>query len=441
MISLFFERLEKNKAEIDKTGCLPKALIGLISVEDLKRCYQFVIGRRPLLTEHFNDAVLEDAQSYRLDKKHTQLPRTLNIIFDIEKSDFYLILETKRKKEELNGQVVKELSMKTFSGASKTTKPAWRIDGESPEKWANAVFYVSKSNPASEQALLTRALVEARFAQSFVQEKQKPPVLNCPSLGAVIPKSGLRVNNQKKVLYARKISFYSKWADGGDLEDFLKSPKGKMLTREQRDKIAIQLLQAVKIMHDAHAIHQDIKLKNILVFSDGLDYRVELADFGFSLKKSVVNFNHQLGALATLQYESPEIALCYQNPYSVCHDYFYKKGVPSYGRDLASPQFATKPEYRVPHPANDMFALGIVLYQLYHQGKFPDAKKVIEPDWVLSGLLSIKREDRWTADQALKSISDEKEPEEPEEPEVQSKKRKVLPTDGCFNRVIKRMRS
>ena len=437
MISLFFERLEKNKAEIEETGCLPKELIGLISVEDLKRCYQFVIGRRHFLTQHFNDGALEDEQSYRLDKKYTQLPRTLNIIFDIEKSHFYLMLETKRKKEGFNGQVVEQLSMKTFSGASKTTKPAWRIDGESPEKWANAVFYVPKSNPASEQALLTRALVEARFAQSFVQEKQKPPVLNCPSLGAVIPKSGLRVNNQKKVLYARKISFYSKWADGGDLEDFLKSPKGKMLTREQRDKIAIQLLQAVKIMHDAHAIHQDIKLKNILVFSDGLDYRVELADFGFSLKESVVNFNHQLGALATLQYESPEIALCYQNPHSTQHHYFYNKSVSSYGRDLAS-QVAENPEYGVPHPANDMFALGIVLYQLYHQGKFPDAKKVIEPDWVLSGLLSIKREDRWTADQALKSISDEKEPEEPE---VQSKKRKVWSADACFNRVIKRMRS
>jgi len=154
MISLFFERLEKNKAEIEETGCLPKELIGLISVEDLKRCYQFVIGRRHFLTQHFNDAALEDAQSYRLDKKYTQLPRTLNIIFDIEKRDLYLILETKRKKEGFNGQVVKQFNMQTFSGTSKTTKPAWRIDSEAPEKWANAVFYVGKSNPVAEKALL-----------------------------------------------------------------------------------------------------------------------------------------------------------------------------------------------------------------------------------------------------------------------------------------------
>ncbi len=430
MIDLFFERLKKNKADIDETGCLPKELIGLISVEDLKRCYQFMIDKRHILTQHFNDAALEEAPSYRLDKKNTKLPRTLNIIFDIEQTDLCLILETKRKKEGFNGQVVKELSMKTFSGTSKTTKPAWRIDSEAPEKWANSVFYVPKSTPDSEKALLAEAFSEARLAQSFVQEKQNPSVLNCPSLGAVIAKSGMRRTG--KEAYARKISFYSKWADGGDLEDFLNSPQGKMLTLEQRDKIALQLLQAIKIMHDVGAIHQDIKLKNILVFSDGTgNYRVELADFGLTVKKSFFNFSYEGEALATLGYESPEMSSFYQNPYSAQHHYFHHRRALSYGRDLAI-QILAKPEYGVPHSANDMFALGVVLHQLYHQGKFPSVKKQIEPDLLLSGLLRVKRENRWTADQALKSISDAKE---------QPKKLKVCPTDGCFSRIIKRMRS
>lgn len=70
------------------------------------------------------------------------------------------------------------------------------------------------------------------------------------------------------------------YADWGSLNDFLQVNKQPW---EEKDRVAIEIASALELLHACEVIHGDIKLENILVFSNrkrGFD--AKLADFGFS---------------------------------------------------------------------------------------------------------------------------------------------------------------
>ena len=375
-VNAFFDRVSQRLKFLTESHVAPGDLVGLISVESLQEIYAYILRNQSVLKRDLNKG-----QPCRLGKEKTNLNRTLNLIFDPRSDEIMLILETKSK-DQVN--VSKRLNSEVFSGTFKTTKVAWRIDEVNPEKFANSVFYATKKDNFSKEKW------EVEVPQKAIQYMGKSPCLTLTSLGKVIDKPGIRPSNQTH--YDKKRSFYSRWADKGMLSSFLKTAEGETLRPEQLHKMAMQLLTAVKAMHDAGAIHQDIKPDNILVFSDPVEggYRLELADFGMTFLDSEKRpYNYE--AISTRQYESPEIAAIKKDPKSFMHEYYYDKAFPSYGKELGE-LLDPKPEYLYPHKSNDMWAIGIVLHQLHHNTKLPSV--------LIEGLLKVNREERLTAEQA-----------------------------------------
>ena len=67
------------------------------------------------------------------------------------------------------------------------------------------------------------------------------------------------------------------FADGGDLEAWLKNKRGVILSeREVLDKF-VQICLALKHVHDRKILHRDLKSQNIFLTSGGI---VKLGDFG-----------------------------------------------------------------------------------------------------------------------------------------------------------------
>jgi hypothetical protein len=383
-ISELFQRIEERKAE--QQNALPESLTPLIKVADLNAIYSYLIDNQEKIEKE-----LENGKPYRLDKKTTLLARTLNFIIDPISKDIILILETKRKVASNR----KNLKTKTFSGSFKTTKVAWRIDSETPQKMANAVYYVDRN------ASLSDAQKEAMAAQKVVNAN--PGVdcyINVPALGPVIAKAGIR--KKDKVKYSKKQSFYSIWASGGSLDNFMISNEFKLLNVQQIDTMAEQLLTSLIKLHQAGMIHQDIKPDNILVFKNELgEYRLELADFG----KVYINGGKVSGnsdVHATAQYDSPEIAALNKATSASDHEQYYDKEKPSYGRDFGQ-YMDSFPEYAMPHAANDMWSIGIVLHELYYKTK-PEVNQKTQFSPLIAGLLQRERADRLTAEEALTQL-------------------------------------
>jgi hypothetical protein len=381
-IDEFFQKIQARSNE--QRSELPIELEGLIQLQDLNAIYDFLLQNEAWFKNHPN---LRAGQPYRLDKADSRLPRTLNFIMDPQTGDIALILETKSK----NDQNTKNTKAQSFSGSFKTTKVAWRIDQPIPQKMANAVYYVSKYTSLDE------AYVEANAAQKVI--KTNPGVdcfVNAPALGDLVHKQGIRKSNNR--LYTQKQSFYSSWAAGKSLAEFLKTKKAHWLTIGQLDMLARQLLIAVKSVHDAGMIHQDIKPDNILVYKDALgNYRVELADFG-----KVYIAGSKVGrdtVSSTVGYQSPEIAAIKKDPSAPGHKYYYDTRYSDYGRVLGR-QMASNPIYAQPDKANDLWAIGIVLHELYHK-KLPRKKKAENFSPLIAGLLNPNRALRFTSEQAL----------------------------------------
>jgi serine/threonine protein kinase len=223
-------------------------------------------------------------------------------------------------------------------------------------------------------------------------------------------KAGIRSTNQKP--YENKQSFYSEWANGGNLSTFLTSIAARaLLSQRQMDELAIQLLTAVLAMHKKGLIHQDIKSENILLFQDkGGNYRLELSDFGITYDPAQPEKNKI--PLATLQFESPEISAIhyyFSKEPNFNLPYFHDRSHESYGRDVF---LSNKHSYRdkitadiekfsSPSKENDMWAIGTVLHQLYNQGELPTQTNFAHFSPLIKGLLNKNREKRFTAEQAL----------------------------------------
>ncbi len=121
--------------------------------------------------------------------------------------------------------------------------------------------------------------------------------------------------------------------EGESLRDRLK--RGP-LPVDEAVRLAVQILEGLRVLHSLGIVHRDIKPGNILLEPGG---GVKLADFGLALRRDETRLTVGEGVLGTLDYVSPEQAL---------------------GEEV--------------DPGSDLYSLGVVLYEML-TGELPHGGK------------------------------------------------------------------
>ena len=101
--------------------------------------------------------------------------------------------------------------------------------------------------------------------------------------------------------------FIQEFIESGSLSNFIRKNRICLPSRTVR-KIAFQIINGVKELHDYGIIHRDLKLENILLdYKDENHFKLKLIDFGLSVvltSKARTNENY-----GTFIYSSPEVLL------------------------------------------------------------------------------------------------------------------------------------
>ncbi|XP_078404897.1 phosphorylase b kinase gamma catalytic chain, skeletal muscle/heart isoform-like [Cetorhinus maximus] len=174
----------------------------------------------------------------------------------------------------------------------------------------------------------------------------------------------------------------------GELFDYL-TEKVTLSEKEARS-IMRTLLEVVQFLHSKNIVHRDLKPENILLNDD---MNIKLSDFGFSL---LLEPGKKLKELCgTPGYLAPEILICSMD-----------ESHPGYSREI------------------DLWSCGVIMYTLlsgsppfWHRKQMLMLRMIMDgnynfdsPEWqdrsdtvkdLISHLLVVKPEDRFTADQAL----------------------------------------
>lgn len=368
----FMARIQKLQTTLATSG-LPKALTGLIT--EIDATIKYVL----------NDIGFKQAcmtgQSFRIPKASSHLPYTLNMIKE-EKGEWHLMLETKNT---CLGQ-----------GRFGTITPCFRLDGENGiEYWVNKTLYAEKIAMADFETFIAADLKDANRMHTTL-------------LGAPFYSS-------KKLQY--KKSLYLKRALG-DLEQILQNPH-IILTQADKERIIETLLQDIALMHSQDKVHQDIKAQNILIYQDEKGYYAVIADFNCVYDCRTPKYNGV--AYTPPGYASPEIMLAHEDGTTPQHKPIWQDlqvREQAYGyhillqNDLRDPHSTEAKAYRKPHPANDMWAIGTVIFALLY-GCLPDPRNPIHHQYItqnplLKGLLDPDRQKRLTAPQAIQRYAIEK---------------------------------
>lgn len=174
----------------------------------------------------------------------------------------------------------------------------------------------------------------------------------------------------------------------GELFDYL-TEKVTMSEKETRS-IMRALLEVVQFLHSKNIVHRDLKPENILLDDD---MKVKLSDFGFALQLAPGEKLQEL--CGTPGYLAPEILLCSMDEMHT-----------GYSKEV------------------DLWSCGVIMYTLlsgsppfWHRKQMLMLRMIMEgnynfksPEWqdrsdtvkdLISQLLVVKPEDRYTADQAL----------------------------------------
>ncbi len=161
--------------------------------------------------------------------------------------------------------------------------------------------------------------------------------------------------------------------EGESLRDRLK--RGP-LPVDEAVRLAVQILEGLRVLHDLGIVHRDVKPGNILLEPGG---GVKLADFGLALRQDETRLTVGEGVLGTLDYVSPEQALGEEvDPRSD----LYSLGVVLFEM-LAG---------ELPHSGRS--ALGAVLGRL--RARAPDVRRLRPeaPGWLAAMVASLLEKDR-----------------------------------------------
>jgi serine/threonine protein kinase len=182
------------------------------------------------------------------------------------------------------------------------------------------------------------------------------------------------------------------------LSRFLKTNQAFMLTSMQCEVMALQLIRAVKILHELNIVHQGICRDNVRVLQTlHGEFYLKLGNFTYAYDSESPEEGDKVNdkAHAAIYYESPEIASIAKKNESVKDEGFI-----SYGQRL-SKNIQPLAEYTKPDSANDMWALGILIYYLFYKNH-PIEDAQTEFPILLAGLLNPNKKERLTIEQALK---------------------------------------
>jgi tetratricopeptide (TPR) repeat protein len=130
------------------------------------------------------------------------------------------------------------------------------------------------------------------------------------------------------------------YLDGVTLSERLKN--GRPLPLKDALRIALDICEGLRLVHAQGVIHRDLKSSNIMLCGDGATLRAVLMDFGLARDSGAGHDNsHKRGGKGSYDGTIPGVIM----------------GTPAY---MAPEQFEAKPV----SPATDIYALGIVLYEL-----------------------------------------------------------------------------
>lgn len=374
----------------------PKALLKCVNQKSIHDMVTQLIEDEELAEQI---QALKPYEAIRLEKNKKQ-QRTLCIL-KAPDGTYQCILETKSK----TATNKKNKKINKFEGGSKRGKPSWRLDGENgPEPYVSLLEQIEKRTRKNQKFDVNSADIQKEVA------KLKREVTFTWGL----PKSEFIHRSVFGALYANKKG----------LQQALYSPQGIpldelddyniTLTDVERDTIAVQLIAAVAFLHQHGFVHQDLKAGNVLLFKDPAGkLQVKLIDFEYAAGPG-----YPREVNSTASYESPEIALLYskKDPQkgadNSSYEYFqkeYRTNGDSLGKILLTKlqkQYKDRPKalerlrqtFKDPDPKNDIFALGLMLYKLYHND---NDLKTIPKDNRFAALLNSDRDKRFTAAQAL----------------------------------------
>lgn len=260
-LEAFYNRLEQ---AIKKP--LGLELSKLITVHDKNTFLNYILtgaGRKSTADKVFNDLLmLKPGSGLRIDKARSGLSRTLNII-RTHLGQYELIIETKSKLANHTTISPHKQKLPVRSATLKTGKPAWRIDGDEVE-YFNLTSHFMLGNDWNFEPTLRKGIELSHKLSTLAGEHADKFIVY--HLGATY---------QGK--HGTKVSIYSQKAT----DDFSNiSGEIKKLNNFDKYKIMLQICEAIKVLHDKHICHMDIKSDNILVFrsTDG-QFNCKLGDF------------------------------------------------------------------------------------------------------------------------------------------------------------------
>ena len=78
---------------------------------------------------------------------------------------------------------------------------------------------------------------------------------------------------------SQKLAIVMEYANGGDLEAYLKKRRGRPFPESEVLQIFVQMCLAIKHIHDRKILHRDLKCQNVFLTSSGV---VKVGDFGIA---------------------------------------------------------------------------------------------------------------------------------------------------------------
>ena len=160
---------------------------------------------------------------------------------------------------------------------------------------------------------------DAAALKDLVSEVQKARTLSHPNI--------IRIHDFVKL--PDEPSFITmEFVDGADLNSLRSQQPNGYFTWERLEGLAIQLCNSLEYAHEQQIIHRDLKPANMMISRDG---SLKLADFGIaaSMTDSTSNVSPEGDFSGTLAYMSPQ-----------------------------------QMQGAIPHPTDDIYALGATLYDL-----------------------------------------------------------------------------